>query len=164
MVIQNANGQDCCEGRCCCPALVTPSLFLYPDDEQERVVVEDVPDDEDEDLQEPMFLLTNQTPPDGEWMEPIPTKSATTSAVPTIKENSCSVQGTTVLQQYSLKRTNKNRNRKRIRKMIRYTEQCSDLSNEQRERELERLQYELEIFQRGKQYFGLNEGNAVQLF
>ena len=107
------------------------------------MVVEDVPDDEDEDLQEPISLLRNQTPPDGEWMEPIPTQSKTTAAVPTINENSCSVHGTKVLQQYSPKRTNKNRNRKRIQKMIRYTEQCSDLSNEQRERELEKLQCEM---------------------
>ena len=116
------------------------------------MVVEDVPDDEDEDLQDLMSPIRNQTPSEGEWMEPIPTQSKTTAAVPTINENSCSVHGTKVLQQYSPKRTNKNRNRKRIRKMIRYTEQCSDLSNEQRERELERLQYELEIFQRGKQF------------
>ena len=118
MVLQNANGQGCCGGRCCCPALVTPSFFLYPDDERERVVVEDVPDDEDEDLQEPISLLRNQTPPDGEWMEPIPTQSATTAAVPTVKENSCSAHGTKVLQQYSTKRNNNNRNRMRILRMI----------------------------------------------
>ena len=124
MVLQIVKGQGCCEGRCCCPALVTPSsFFLYPDDERERVVVEDVPDDEDEDLQELMSPIRNQTPSEGEWMEPIPTQSKTTAAVPTINENSCSVHGTKVLQQYSSKRTNKNRNRKRILRTIRYIEQ-----------------------------------------
>ena len=62
MVLQTAKGQGCCEGRCCCPALVTPTFFLYPDDEQERVAVEDVSIDEDEDLQELMSPLRNQTP------------------------------------------------------------------------------------------------------
>ena len=68
------------------------------------MVVEDVPDDEDEDLQELMSPIRNQTPSEGEWMEPIPTQSKTTAAVPTINENSCSVHGTKVLQQYSPKR------------------------------------------------------------
>ena len=76
MVLQTAKGQGCCEGRCCCPALVTPTFFLYPDDEQERVAVEDVSIDEDEDLQELMSPLRNQTPSEGEWMEPISTPSA----------------------------------------------------------------------------------------
>ena len=116
------------------------------------ISVEDVSDDKDEDLRELMSPLRNQTPSEGEWMEPITTPSATTAAVPTINENSCSVHGMKVLQQYSSKRSNKNRNRKRILGMMRYIDQRSDLSNEQRERELERLQYELEIFQRGKQF------------
>ena len=66
-----------------------------------------------------------------------------------------SVHGMNVLQQYSrkhnnkqhqisLKRSNKNRNRMRILGLIRYTDQRSDLSNGQRERELEKLQCELE--------------------
>ena len=52
-------------------------------------------------------------------MEPIHMQNKTKAAVPTTNENSCSVHGMKVLQQYSSKRTNKNRNRKRILRMIR---------------------------------------------
>ena len=86
------------------------------------ISVEDVSDDEDEDLRELMSPLRNQTPSEGEWMEPISTQSATTAAtVPAINENSCSVHDMKVLQQHSWKRNNKNRNRKRILGMMRYT-------------------------------------------
>ena len=37
MVLQIVKGQGCCEGRCCCPALVTSIMFFYPDNEQEQV-------------------------------------------------------------------------------------------------------------------------------
>ena len=66
MVLQTAKGKGCCEGRCCCPTLVTSTLFLYPDKEQGQVVstvspdahqVEDVSDDKDEELRELMSPL-----------------------------------------------------------------------------------------------------------
>ena len=47
---------------------------------------------------------------------------------------------------------NRNRNRERLIREIRYTEQCTALSSAERERKLDRLRLELEGFQRGKQY------------
>ena len=118
--------------------IIRTLLFLYPDKEQGQVAstvspdahqVEDVSNDKDEELRELMSPLRNQTPTKGEWMEPTSMQSATATVVPTIYENSCSVHGMKVLQQYSRKRNNKNRNRMRILRMIRYTDQRRDLSN-----------------------------------
>ena len=53
---------------------------------------------------------------------------------------------------FSNSRRNRNRNCRRLKRMICYIEQCADLSTDKKERELERLGNELRKFQPGKQY------------
>ena len=53
---------------------------------------------------------------------------------------------------FSNSRRNRNRNCRRLKRMICYIEQCADLSTDEKERELERLGNELRKFQPGKQY------------